>query len=339
MTRSRIGLSLAFALLVGCASPSPTLPKVEIRNHTRWTDTDGNLIDCHEGGLLRVGDTFYWYGRAYQGNVDGIYGAGGAKFRCGLTCYSSSDLVHWKNLGGILAYPDSGFLAGGTWHRPRVLFDGKTGKYVLWFFMFPDGTKSTFTMVVATADVPTGPFTVLTGPGFHVTGDLALFRDGDGKAYLCYEEGRKILVSELTPDLLNLTGPVTTALKDGGAHEGSSIAKYKGRYLVAGSHVAGLDPTDTFFAVADAPLGPYEYKGLMSERKTWNSQISAFVYIAESDRLMAMCEQWLVGPDGKRAPAVESCQLWLPVSFDPKTGMAWMEHVDRWNPWEPEKKP
>ena len=52
-----------------------------------------------------------------------------------------------------------------------------------------------------------------------------------------------------------------------------------------------MDPIDTFYGVADAPLGPYEYKGLMSERKTWNSQISAFVHIAESDRLMAMCEQ------------------------------------------------
>ena len=40
-----------------------------------------------------------------------------------------------------------------------------------------------------------------------------------------------------------------------------------------------------------------------------------------------------------RRDRAESCQLWLPVTFDPKTGAARMEHVDRWNPWEPEKKP
>lgn len=329
------GVALAALLVLFQAAPPKT---VEIRNHARWTDTDGHLIDCHEGGMLRVGNTFYWYGRAYKGNIDGIYGAGGAKFRCGLTCYSSTDLVHWKNRGSILAYPESGFLTLGTWHRPRVLFNAATGKYVLWFFMFPDGTQSTFTMVAATAAAPTGPFTVLTGAGFHNTGDLTPFLDEDGKAYLCYEEGRKILVSGLTGDFLNLAGPVTTALKDGGQHEGSSMALYKGRYLVAGSLVAGLDPSDTYYAVADAPLGPYEYKGLMSEQKTWNSQISAFVHIAESDRLMAMCEQWLIGPDGKRAPAEESCQLWLPVSFDPKTGVARLDHVAQWDPWAREKR-
>jgi hypothetical protein len=327
--------ALGLLLLTGCAQPASTERQVRIQNHSRWLDSDGTLIDCHEGGILRVGDTFYWYGRAYKGNLDGVYGTGGAKFRCGLTCYSSTDLVHWKNRGAILSYPDSGFLTGGTWHRPRVLFNAKTGKYVLWFFMFPDGTKTTFTMVVATADSPTGPFTVLTGPGFHTTGDLALFQDRDGRGYLCFEEGRKIRVSALSDDYLSLSGPVAMALQDGGPHEGSSIAFYRGRYLVAGSAVVGLDPSDTHYAVADSVLGPYEYKGLMSEQKTWKSQISAFFYIAESDRLMAMCEQWLVGPDGKRAPGEESCQLWLPVVFDPKTGSARLEHVDQWDPWAP----
>jgi hypothetical protein len=335
MNTFRVGLLLA--LLAGCAAPAIARPQVEIRNHTRWMDTDGNRIDCHEGGILRVADTFYWVGRSYKGNVDGIFGAEGAKFRCGFVCYSSTDLVHWKNRGSVLSYPSSGFLTRGTWHRPRMIFNAKTGKYVLWFFMFPDGTKSTFTMVVATADAPTGPFTVLTGEGFHVGGDLITFLDRDGRGYLCYEEGRKIRVQELTPDFLNLTGPVTVALQDGKPHEGSSLAYYKGRYLLAGSDVVGLNPSETVYAVADAPLGPYEYKGLMSEQKTWRSQICGFVYVAESDRLIAMCDQWLTGPDGNRASGEESALLWLPVHFDPRTGVARLEPVESWNPWEPER--
>jgi hypothetical protein len=140
-------------------------------------------------------------------------------------------------------------------------------------------------------------------------------------------------VSRLTDDFLNITGEPTVAMKDAGNHEGSSMAFYKGKYLVAGSGVEGLDPTETFLAVADHPMGPYAYKGLISEQKTWRSQISAFVYLEESDRLFAMCEQWLIGPKGERVPGEQSCQLWLPVTFDPKTGAAKLEHVDRWDPW------
>ncbi len=39
---------------------------------------------------------------------------------------------------------------------------------------------------------------------------------------------------------------------------------------------------------------------------------------------------------GERVPIDESCQLWLPVSFDPATGAAKMLHLDQWNPWEKE---
>lgn len=50
---------------------------------------------------------------------------------------------------------------------------------------------------------------------------------------------------------------------------------------------------------------------------------------------IALNEQWLIGPDGKRVPAELSCQLWLPVAFDPDTGIVQMQHVKQWDPWVP----
>ncbi|OTA91356.1 glycoside hydrolase family 43 protein [Hypoxylon sp. CO27-5] len=29
-----------------------------------WTDSDGNKIDAHGGGVVKRGDTFYWVGHA-----------------------------------------------------------------------------------------------------------------------------------------------------------------------------------------------------------------------------------------------------------------------------------
>ena len=48
-----------------------------------WTDTDGQAIDAHSAGLLKVTDTYYWYGESYR------LGLGS---RTGISCYSSADL-------------------------------------------------------------------------------------------------------------------------------------------------------------------------------------------------------------------------------------------------------
>ena len=48
-------------------------------------------------------------------------------------------------------------------------------------------------------------------------------------------------------------------------HEAAALIRYKGKYIAAGSGVEGGNPTDTRYAVADAPLGPYREMGLMSQ--------------------------------------------------------------------------
>ena len=53
------------------------------------------------------------------------------------------------------------------------------------------------------------------------------------------------------------------------------------------------------------------------------------VDIAESDNVFAMCDQWFRGPQGERVSIDESCQLWLPLSFDPATETAEMLPVGR----------
>lgn len=316
----------------------PTSAPAVIRNHSLWLDTKGNPIDCHEGDILRVGATYYWYGRAYRGNDKGVYGTGGAKFRCGLNCYRSENLVDWTFEGAILSYPESGWLTEGTWHRPRVVFNRKTSKYVLWFFCLgTPGGKPWVKDVVAVADGPAGPFQIVGERklGFEPSGDLALLVDDDGRGYMANGDwARNGLVVRLTDDFQNAAGEPVKALPAGHLkeYEGLSFVRYKGKYIVAGSGTAGLDPTDTTYAVADAPMGPYTVKGLMSEKKTWHSQISSFCLIPETDTLFALCEQWLTGPDGKPAPAERSTQLWLPVTFDPTTGTARMQYVGQWDP-------
>jgi len=73
--------------------------------------------------------------------------------------------------------------------------------------------------------------------------------------------------------------------------------------------------------------------GLMSRENTCNSQISNFVYVKESELIFAMCDQWFRGPEGKKVSIDESCQLWMPVSFDAKTNTAQMQPPREWDPF------
>ena len=339
MRASLIAVSLA--VLAGCAAAGKP-----IRNDSAWVDTAGAPVSCHDGGITRVGDTFYWYGTSYKGNPKGLWGRKAAPLQNGFNCYSSKNLVDWKHEGPCFVFPREGWLAQGTSHRPNVLFNTKTGKYVLWFFCI--GTTEpeypAAMLAVAVADRPAGPFTFVgqrnTAEEHGWGQDLGLFKDVDGRGYLVYDDGhRNIRIDRLSDDFLGSSGATVVALRSDGKkkqYEGAALIRYKGKYIAAGSGVRGWNPTDTVYAVADAPLGPYTEMGLMSEANTWRSQISNFVYVAESDRLFAMCDQWFRGPGGTRVEIDASLQLWLPVRFDPATGQARMLFVPEWDPWRAE---
>ena len=72
-----------------------------IKNGAVWYDTDGNVIQAHGGGMLYCEEqrTYYWYGEdKTEPNLPGK--------DCvpitGVHCYSSQDLLTWKNEGVVL---------------------------------------------------------------------------------------------------------------------------------------------------------------------------------------------------------------------------------------------
>ncbi len=304
-----------------------------IKNDTDWKDTSGNPISCHDGGITRAGEIFYWYGTSYKGNPKGKFGKGAHGLLKGFNVYSSKDLSNWTFQGVCLDFSVEGNSIRGTAHRPSVIYNDKTKKYVMWFFDFAEEYPDVM-MTVAVSQFPTGPFKILglrkTGEEHGWAQDCGLFKDDDGKAYLVYDDGhRNIRVDLLSDDYLSSTKKNAIALKP--TCEGSAMIKYRGKYIVAGSGVRGWSATETVYAVASSPLGPYSEKRVMSEKKTWRSQISNFLYIKETDTVMAICDQWWAGPKGY-GDLEESRQLWIPVSFDPATDEAKMIHKEQWTP-------
>lgn len=334
MKMQLVGSTMA-ALICGFATvctPQPAQPQV-VRSASDWTDTRGQFIVAHEGGISRFGDKWYWYGTDYSGNPKGIFGPRGRSLANGLRVYSSTDLKKWQYEGVCLTIPESGVGSKGTIHRPSVLFNPATRRYVMWVFayetLYPD-----VMLAVAVADRPSGPFRIVgnreTGESHGWAQDLGVFQDDDGKAYLVYDDGlRNIRVDLLTADYEASTKKSVIALTP--RHEGAAMFKVQGRYIVAGSGVKGWHNTDTTYAVASHPLGPYSEKGLLSEAgtDTWGSQISNF-FAGRNGEAFALCDRW--GIDSSGQPTKEhnaSSYHFLKLEFHPERNEFSLKPPDR----------
>jgi len=121
-----------------------------------WLDTDGNHINAHGGGILYDQNTYYWYGE-HKGK--------GSTAQVGVGVYSSKDLYHWKNEGVALSVSQdstSEIVEGCVIERPKVLYNEKTHKYVMWFHLELKGQGyGAAKTAVAVSDNPIGPFKFL----------------------------------------------------------------------------------------------------------------------------------------------------------------------------------
>ena len=125
-----------------------------------WPDDHGNPINAHGAGFLYCDGVYYWYGEHK------IEGAEGNRAHVGVHVYSSRNLYHWHDEGIALAVsndPASELARGCILERPKVVFNAKTGKYMMWFHLEPAGLEnySGSRSGVAVSETPTGPFTYL----------------------------------------------------------------------------------------------------------------------------------------------------------------------------------
>ncbi len=119
-----------------------------------WFDTDGNIINAHGGGILFHEGKYYWFGehKGERSNAALV----------GVTCYSSSDLYNWKNEGIALPVsedPNSPIVKGSTIERPKVIYNARTGKFVMYFHLELKGRGYEAAHVgIAVSDKATGPY-------------------------------------------------------------------------------------------------------------------------------------------------------------------------------------
>ena len=124
-----------------------------------WPDDKGVYINAHGNGMLFHKGTYYWFGEHK------LEGGKGNKAWVGVHCYSSKDLYHWKDEGVALKTEEdtkSEIQNGCILERPKVIFNKKTGQFVMWFHLEKLGTGyGTASSGIAVSDQVTGPYTYL----------------------------------------------------------------------------------------------------------------------------------------------------------------------------------
>ena len=253
-----------------------SIPQVSEAQHTAfepgkvWNDTEGNPINAHGGGILYHEGTYYWYGEYKKGKTVLPEWATWECYRTdvtGVSCYSSKDLLNWKFEGIVLPAvkddPNHDLHPSKVLERPKVIYNRKTGKFVMWAHV-ESADYSKACAGVAVSDSPAGPFTYLGSfrPNDAMSRDQTVFVDDDGRAYQFYssENNATMYISLLTDDYLKPSGRFTrNFIKQ--SREAPAVFKYDGKYYLITSGCTGWDPNVAEIAVADSVLGEWKTIG------------------------------------------------------------------------------
>ncbi|CAN4079782.1 unnamed protein product [Withania somnifera] len=235
-----------------------------------WLDTEGNPIQAHGGGILYDQRTkmYYWYGEYKDGPTYHAHKKGAARVDViGVGCYSSKDLWTWKNEGIVLAAEENNethdLYKLNVLERPKVIYNEKTGKYVMW--MHIDDTNYTKASAgVAISDFPTGPFDYLYSkrPHGYESRDMTLFKDEDGVAYLVYssEDNSELHIGPLNEEYIDVTQAMRRVLV-GQHREAPALFKHEGTYYMITSGCTGWAPNEALAHAAESITGPWETIG------------------------------------------------------------------------------
>ncbi|KIH89056.1 glycosyl hydrolase family 43 protein [Sporothrix brasiliensis 5110] len=317
--------STCVLLAAACAGHLPIArAALQIVPGATLTASNGAHMQAHGGGVIEVNGTYYLIG---EDKTDG------SVFQ-NVNCYSSRDLVQWHYEGALLSRTGSGDLGPNrVIERPKVIYNDKTQKYVLWMHVDSSNYGEAKTGV-ATGDTVCGKYTYHNSfqPLGFQSRDMGLFKDDDGKAYLLSEDrANGLRIMRLSDDYLSVAAS-TYLWKD---HiEAPALIKIKGRYYMFGSHLSGWDPNDNVVSTSTSLTSGWSSWATFADKnsKTYSSQTHYVLPYGSSGNVMYMGDRWV----SKNLRA--STYVWLPLTISGttvtmKNHAAWLPNVESNQPW------
>uniref|UniRef100_A0A061SMX0 Arabinanase levansucrase invertase n=1 Tax=Tetraselmis sp. GSL018 TaxID=582737 RepID=A0A061SMX0_9CHLO len=292
-----------------------------VRPGTLWTDTSGEMIQAHGGGVLYFNHTYYWYGEnkagptyqpddRYPSRVDYI----------GINCYSSQDLIHWHSHGVVLGHSAdtaSDLHPSRVVERPKVVYHEDSRTFVMW--MHIDSSKYDEARIgIAVSAVPHGGFQYKGSfrPHGSESRDMTVFLDDDGQAFLLYssENNMVLHVARLNSSFTGVE-PSYGRILINQQREAPTVFKNAGLYFILSSGCTGWWPNAAEVHVSESIFGPWHSIGnpvkssnVADRRTTFGSQ-GTFVLPLDpwQGRFLFMADRWNESHLG------HSRYVWLPL--------------------------
>ncbi len=262
----------------GCSGPVGTISGA-LAAGVAFMDTDGERVNAHGGGIIKVGDTFYMHGMSFLStSTDNDF--------VGFSMYSSRDLATWKNEGLVLPRQASGELGPNRkGERPHIIRCPSTGEFVLYAHAASEDYQTDKEIVYATSSTVNGQY-AYKGPLKNASGtiiarsDMSAYADETG-AYVLTESAH---VFTLASDCHSWVSDrsFSSVNGDSGGAESPTVFKAGSTYYWIGSYKTGWRANNNFYSTASAITGPWTYQGFLapvtdpadniSPERTWLSQ-------------------------------------------------------------------
>ncbi len=265
-----------------------------LSNGEIWKDTDGNDIHAHGGCIIFHDGYYYWYGEDRRADHY-------------VSCYRSKNLASWEFRNWILGSGSqvkeyrvktrlSLLNPDGTKvniERPKVLFNEKTGRFVMWAHFENGKDYKDAQVAIASCDTPDGNFTYhgSFNPYGFMSRDCTLFKDEDGTAYFisAARDNADLHVYRLTDDYMNVD-KLVNRLWQGEYREAPAVFKHNGTYYMLSSYCTGWAPNQCKYARADRMDGKWSMLEDIGDETTYDSQ-AAFV-LTPGDRIFYFGDRW-----------------------------------------------
>jgi hypothetical protein len=276
------------------------------------TDQNGNALQLHGLGIVKVGATWYGFGEDKTGET-----ASNSSFQ-DIPCYTSTDLGAWTYQGVALARQASGDLGPDRIvERPKVIRNPSTGLYVMYVHI-DSLSYSDARVGVATSSTPCGPYSYRGSfrPLGNLSRDIGLFRDTDGTGYLLSEDRNNGLhIYRLSTDYLSVDSAVALLGGSGSSasYEAPALVRIGGTYYLLASHLTGWTANDNVYTTAASLGGPWApMRDLAAPgTHTYNSQTANIITVqgASATTYLYAGDRWTTSDLGN------SPLIWLPLTI------------------------
>lgn len=326
-----------------------TCREVTISNVIARRDIAGNIMDVHDGNVVLYDGLYYYFGPSYGLCKEpagpsgcGLWKPGSCGFQLNhnVSLYTSPDLSMWTFRGNV--FEMSSMKNEGIMFCPKILFNSRTNKWVLWFNYLPVSGPgfSQSLYAVALSDTPQGPFQVVnanvTTLAWEDTGDMNLFQDDNGEAYIIYTAHIQehhpthwISVEKLSDDYLTSLGQQFNSGFFGRPDvEAPAMFKRNGTYYaIFGSCCCYCrEGSGVTVHTSLSPLGPYQTKNYLGS-EGHAQQFNVLKYRtsgSEVYRYLWQGDKWQSSPDGAKG---HDFTYWIPMSFDEHGNVQYLNYA------------